>query len=549
MKTQAKNIATKISKRLIAIVSFLMILTSLSAQTAQDSVKNDNAATSVEIEIAPFCRHEFSIWTSEGLSGLNYKPTFGERDLKFGGNLIGLGYTFYFNRMLGIHTGAELAMYNTAYSLKNLKDAYKTTDLDDLTPGRQGEPIDYHTDLKRYEEKQRLYSVNIPLMLQFQTPLASGVHNYYASLGAKLFVPVKGSYKANGTLDTWGYYYDPTNGSQQILASDNDKNFHLEDLGYYDDLEYSADKKDVKFKIGGLATFETGVKWSLSPKLSLYTGAYIDYGFTNIAKGGGNNFFSFNPEREEIESNSILASQYAHNYGETTKFVDKVSPLSFGVKLRLGVNMCKMAKIDKKEEKKSEKKPEKKEDGETQKAEELFDAYRKGFLDAINNKDGDNGGDKGGKKGKNQPHNLQEEEDYQSDPRWNMEMERATAEYGELKDLLIMYVDGYELNQAYLSPIMKKMLDDRLRVLNKYNNDNYIIIAEGHTCDLGREEFNMALGQKRAEVVRDYMISKDYNGDNIIPVSKGESTPIVGNSSEANRKINRRVVFLIKERR
>jgi outer membrane protein OmpA-like peptidoglycan-associated protein len=95
---------------------------------------------------------------------------------------------------------------------------------------------------------------------------------------------------------------------------------------------------------------------------------------------------------------------------------------------------------------------------------------------------------------------------------------------------------------------MEKMIDDKIRLLQKYNSEKYIIICEGHTCDLGREEFNMNLAQKRAEVVREYLISKGFNGDNLVAASKGESTPIVANDGEANRKINRRVVFLIKEK-
>ena len=138
---------------------------------------------------------------------------------------------------------------------------------------------------------------------------------------------------------------------------------------------------------------------------------------------------------------------------------------------------------------------------------------------------------------------------YVGDPLLEAEMRRAAGEYGNLVDLLVLYVDGYEINQTELSPIMKKMIDDKIRLLQRYNNDRYIIIAEGHTCDLGREDFNMRLGQMRAEVVREYLMSRGFNGDNIIATSKGETSPIVPNTSEANRKLNRRVVFLIKEKR
>ncbi|MDR0873115.1 MAG: OmpA family protein, partial [Prevotellaceae bacterium] len=190
-----------------------------------------------------------------------------------------------------------------------------------------------------------------------------------------------------------------------------------------------------------------------------------------------------------------------------------------------------------------------------------IDPYRQGYRDAYN--------DLGDKANNRQPASAQTDNEpvrknakpidytpapernnyYSGDPLLEAEMKRATAEYGKLTDLLVLYVDGYEINQSKLSPIMEKMIDDKIRLLQKYNNDKYIIICEGHTCDLGREEFNLNLGQMRAEVVREYLITKGFMGDNLIATSKGESTPIVVNDSEANRKINRRVVFLIKEKR
>ena len=115
--------------------------------------------------------------------------------------------------------------------------------------------------------------------------------------------------------------------------------------------------------------------------------------------------------------------------------------------------------------------------------------------------------------------------------------------------MFVLYVDGYEINQTELSPIMEMVIDDKIHLLEEYNNDKYIIICEGHTCDLADENYNNNLAQKRAEVVKEYLIKNGFKAENIITVSKGKSTPIVYNTSEYNRKLNRRVVFLIKEKR
>ena len=548
MKTQEKNrnLVSRKSISLISIVSFavfvLLFAAPLQAQQADDTdaqivsemisdtVKNESSATSSESDLLPFCRHEFSLWLSGGFYGLNYKPEFGDKNLGVGG-AVGLGYTFYFHPKWGIHTGAELAVYNTTYKLRGLQDSYTTTDLDELTPGRVGEPIDFYTKVHHYKEKQRLYNVNIPLMLQFQTPLSGGVHQFFASLGAKLGISVNSwnSYKSTGTLTTWAYYHylDQWVGSKHF----NDYDFNLEDLGYYENLGYSSGKQEINFKLSGLASGELGVKWFLSPKISLYTGVYVDYGFTNISKESGNNFFTFDPDSGDLSTNGILTSQYSHKDGAAKEFADKIYPLSFGLKLRLGVNMCKISKS----------KDDKKDGDESGKDE---DPYRQGYRDAYKDMEEAR---RAAKPLESFPERTAPY--YEGDPLLEAEMRRASAEHGKLVDLLVLYVDGYELNQSHLSPIMKKMIDDKIRLLQRYNSEKYIIIAEGHTCDLGREDFNMNLGQMRAEVVREYLMEKGFNGNNIIPTSKGETSHIVANTSEANRKINRRVVFLIKEKR
>jgi outer membrane protein OmpA-like peptidoglycan-associated protein len=93
------------------------------------------------------------------------------------------------------------------------------------------------------------------------------------------------------------------------------------------------------------------------------------------------------------------------------------------------------------------------------------------------------------------------------------------------------------------------MIDQKIVNLQRYNNNRYTIIVEGHTCDLGNDNSNMDLAKKRAEEVRDYLVKKGFNRRNIRVVSKGETAPIVPNFDEPHRKTNRRVVFLIQERK
>jgi len=69
----------------------------------------------------------------------------------------------------------------------------------------------------------------------------------------------------------------------------------------------------------------------------------------------------------------------------------------------------------------------------------------------------------------------------------------------------------------------------------------------GHTCDLGSEEYNLKLSERRAQAIKDYLTSAGADPDSIKVNSFGETSPLVPNTSEENRKKNRRVEIKILE--
>ena len=70
------------------------------------------------------------------------------------------------------------------------------------------------------------------------------------------------------------------------------------------------------------------------------------------------------------------------------------------------------------------------------------------------------------------------------------------------------------------------------------------IRIEGHTCDLGGLEYNLALGDRRANEAKKHLAGLGINPNRISTVSYGEEKPMVPNKSEANRSKNRRGEFL-----
>ncbi|HPK10749.1 MAG TPA: OmpA family protein [Saprospiraceae bacterium] len=77
-------------------------------------------------------------------------------------------------------------------------------------------------------------------------------------------------------------------------------------------------------------------------------------------------------------------------------------------------------------------------------------------------------------------------------------------------------------------------------VVEQLSKTNGKVRLTGHTDDVGSAESNMALGQKRANVIKQYLVSKGLNANRIIAVSKGESDPIASNDTEKGRAQNRR---------
>lgn len=64
----------------------------------------------------------------------------------------------------------------------------------------------------------------------------------------------------------------------------------------------------------------------------------------------------------------------------------------------------------------------------------------------------------------------------------------------------------------------------------------------GHTCDIGSGSYNVELGSQRAATVKDFLEHYGLENECLEAGSKGETDPAVPNTSEVNRKKNRRVV-------
>jgi len=97
----------------------------------------------------------------------------------------------------------------------------------------------------------------------------------------------------------------------------------------------------------------------------------------------------------------------------------------------------------------------------------------------------------------------------------------------------------FENASAKLKVASLSQLDELTKILNRYEGANLTI--EGHTDSNGSDAYNLDLSQKRAESVREYLISKGISPSRITGIGYGETKPIADNKTSLGRAKNRRV--------
>ncbi|MFN8344226.1 MAG: OmpA family protein [Spirosomataceae bacterium] len=106
------------------------------------------------------------------------------------------------------------------------------------------------------------------------------------------------------------------------------------------------------------------------------------------------------------------------------------------------------------------------------------------------------------------------------------------------------------LNNIYFdqsSPVLRetssKQLDELLDVMKQ--NPSIRVEIRGHTDNAGDFDLNVKLSRERCQSVADYLIQKGINAGRLQTVGRGPVDPVAPNTTEENRKKNRRVEFIV----
>ena len=138
----------------------------------------------------------------------------------------------------------------------------------------------------------------------------------------------------------------------------------------------------------------------------------------------------------------------------------------------------------------------------------------------------------------------EEEERKLAEERRLAELKAAEERRNALQSLGSMKIDGFAFDVTELSDDQKPELDEAANILNKYSDVN--VLLTGHTCKIGYKSINQRKGMKRAEAAKEYLKSKGVAENRIKVDSKGETEPLVPNTSKENYKQNRRVEIQVK---
>ena len=100
----------------------------------------------------------------------------------------------------------------------------------------------------------------------------------------------------------------------------------------------------------------------------------------------------------------------------------------------------------------------------------------------------------------------------------------------------------FHYDSVELSEEARATLQKNLTWLKRWTSTR--IMVEGHADSRGTNEYNLALAERRADAVRDYLVSLGLAADRVTTVSKGEEQPVCSEDTEACWQQNRRGHFV-----
>ena len=504
-------------KKNLLLVSLIFAMCTAFGQEVQ--TENNSGANSENYETSTFCPHHINVHAGEAWTNNIYRRA-GLNQYYSHSTMLDIDYAYFFNEHWGISLGAG---FNRIGAKASISKSGVIADYDvNNDPGFDAalnyDPnYDLYYDANGLREKEVVWAVEVPLKAHFDWRF-DGRNGIYATLGVQGYFPIKGfnKYTGEGTITTYGYE-DLFN--QWYMRHYEDGQIKMDN--HFADGSYTGNGKNVKMRPSVDIVTDFGGVFAISKKVDFYVGAYFKYGFLDILPKAKTTLIAAN-DQGQMEFQGTLGSNIldiAYDNGSIKKNQTKWNLMQVGAKVGFHFKTCMTP------EEKSKKQIEKE------------------ILDEL-------------KKKSNEPIIIKQDPQY---------------------IYIVPVCDQLEEDDDYLTPADKKAINDLSDALSKtkilfdldkdipkvsdYNdninrtvsilksNPQLKLIVEGYTCDLGSEQHNRDLAQRRANNVRKLFIEKGVSPDQIETASYTVNDPQNRqNITDPRREEHRAAIFRIVKR-
>jgi len=456
-------------------------------------------------------------------------------EIKLGGQA-GIGFSYYFTKHVGLSVGLGLSHYKTDGKLMgNFSNPHP------LVLGNYTDNDNFPNHINEYELRVRTQNwvehqsgkfVEIPLTLNLQKKFGENEHfGVYMALGVKFQIPFSAKYSIvdgenpdHKKLNVSGYYAE----KNLELGALTDPDLSQHGFGAIHNpskiLNNANGKLDYKFNLAFVA--EGGFIISLSRRVDLTLGAFIDAGMLNMRKNKEASALFIGPEVDYVSlaENYNVGKGITYNSMTHSEYVNKVSTLSYGGKVGLRI---KLGKLSSKEKEQPVLIPQDKDTV-------FINVYEKPSMDSLMNE-----------VLKALEQSAKETREVIIHQIIEPEEEQPLDYYPNIypeEEMDFMFDPIYfDLDKTDLRPESIKNLNQKVEILKQYPEMKLIIF--GNTCDIGNDAYNFKLGYTRAEVAKNYLTGKGISADRLQISTQSRFDPELPNTNETNRTHNRRDDF------
>lgn len=507
-------------KKQLVLISLILAMFTSFAQDVQD--ETTSAAPQDTTVATNFSHNRVNIHFGGAFTNNIYKriPAPEIRQTYSLGALFELGYSYFFNQHWGIGIGVGVSNIHARANL-NLMGVQEDAGGAEYVPeGYTPSNYDLLYTTNDLYEHQYVTAIEVPLTAQFEWRFNNKI-GLWAAMGLKGYFPVYNHSKmADGELITKGYdeYLD-------VLYQD------MEQHGF---TTYDFEGGDGKTKLRCSLDFQSdfGAIFALNNKVDFYTGLFCSIGFLDILPKDENKhtFIENNTDLTKgIKYNGLLGSDYHDQFNKRQENIDngisvrtKWHLLQVGVKVGIHIN------ADLKSEKSLKKRfyEEMMKKAATPCVEKTTEVVYiipqcpEGYDD---DDEGDDDGD-----GTNKKLSKKDKED----------IGKLAESLSKIKILFDLDKDIPKITEQ------NDHIDNAVKVLK--GNKNLYVIIEGYTCDLGTEEHNRDLANRRAESIKRIFIEKGVPENQIKTVSyTAKDKENKNNITETSREEHRAAIFRI----